>query len=339
MTYTITPEHYRDFDGWCRARNGLPYGYGGAFTKRLNAAGRAIDSNDCSALVLQSGAYLIGRQDWPGQRYGSTESFRLDYKIVYDLGFKRLPRGGAPIKPIMLVGLQHGGGGYYSHTACTVFGTDVPGGPIKQSTRGVDWESCGNGIFYYNRARAWNDPLFHDFWYLDAVLKLAPAVNEIDQEAKRATWLGARLTAGEKPTPDGGRFAQFADGYVYFHPTVRQDKPVGDRAIAVPKTVFEVWARQGWEAGPIGYPIDRHKTGADGAVVQAFQRGAIYRPVGSPGAVVHGAILDRYLRAGGASAWGYPITGETPTADGGREQKFSRATAWWHPTGVTVKEA
>ncbi|MFV8049716.1 hypothetical protein [Mycobacterium sp. 48b] len=171
MPKVITKQKAREVDMWCRARSGLPYLYGGAFSTDPKR------SCDCSALVLQTGAYIMGRTDWSGNRYGSTESFRLDYKIVYDIGFKRLPAGGVAalgFKPIMLVGLQHGGGGVNSHTACTLFYADVPGGEIKQSARGIDWESSGsNGVRYYDYARAWNDSLFHDFWYLDATLETA----------------------------------------------------------------------------------------------------------------------------------------------------------------------
>ena len=172
MTKVITKAKARETDSFCRARNGLPYAYGGAFTTDPKR------STDCSGLVLQTGAYIMGRTDWSGNRYGSTESFRLNYKIVFDIGFKRLPAGGVKalgFQPIMLVGLQHGGGGENSHTACTLFYADVPGGEIKQSVRGIDWESHGNrngvGVDYYDNARAWNDPLFTDFWYLDAKLE------------------------------------------------------------------------------------------------------------------------------------------------------------------------
>jgi hypothetical protein len=176
MTTVITKAKARDVDTFCQARKGLPYAYGGAFSTDPKR------SCDCSALVLQTGAYIMGRTDWSGNRYGSTESFRLNYKIVYDIGFKRLPAGGVAalgFQPIMMVGLMHGGGGEDSHTACTVFYADTPGGEIKQSARGIDWESHGNvngvGVDYYDNARAWNDPLFSDFWYLDAKLETASA--------------------------------------------------------------------------------------------------------------------------------------------------------------------
>lgn len=175
MTLTVTAQRAQQVHERARARAGLPYVFGGAFTDDPR------DSTDCSGLVLQTAAWYGGRTDWQGNRYGSTESFRLDYQIVYDLGFKRLPRGGVaalPFKPVMLVGLQHGGGGEYSHTACTLMTMDIPGGPVRMSDRGVDWESHGNvngvGVSLYDGARAWNDPLFHDFWYLDAKLEDTP---------------------------------------------------------------------------------------------------------------------------------------------------------------------
>jgi hypothetical protein len=40
----------------------------------------------------------------------------------------------------------------------------------------VDWESQGNGVFLYDGARAWNDRLFHDYWYLDTRLDVDSAV-------------------------------------------------------------------------------------------------------------------------------------------------------------------
>lgn len=176
MTKVITAAKAREIDNFCRARSGLTYAFGGAFTTDPKR------STDCSGLVLQTGAFAMGRTDWSGNRYGSTESFRLDHKIVYDIGFKRLPAGGVKalgFQPIMLVGLQHGGGGEYSHTACTLFYADKPGGEIKESQRGIDWESAGSprNVNYYDGARAWNDPLFHDFWYLDARLETKPATN------------------------------------------------------------------------------------------------------------------------------------------------------------------
>lgn len=330
MTYTVTPAKYREFDQWARDRHLNPYGYGGAFTRNPDV------STDCSGLVFQTAAFLIGRSDWVGNRYGSTESFRLDYKIVYDLGFRR---GNPSFPTIMRVGLQHGGGGIYSHTACTVYGNDAPGGPVKQSARGVDWESQGNGVFYYDGARAWNDGLFHDFWYLDARLgsdaPAAPPINEIDAELGRAkAWIGARKTQGEVKLPDGeGRMAEFEHGWIYWHPKVNHGAPAGERAIAIPRSIFEVWAKQGYEKGPLGYPVLRHAA-LDAGDIQTFQRGAIYRKKGTSGAIVNGRILDRWATEGREKGrLGWPLGNEV-FHDGGRMQEFERGETYWHPSAV-----
>ncbi len=185
MTFIVTRQRAQEVHDLARARAGLPYAYGGAFTRDPRR------STDCSGLVLQTAAWFDGRTDWPGNRYGSTESFRLHDRIVYDLGFQPMPAGGPgalPFKPVMLVGLMHGGGGENSHTACTLMTMDIPGGPVVMSDRGVDWESQGDGVFLYDGARAWNDRLFHDFWYLDAKLEDAPAGLGITGETLAEAW-------------------------------------------------------------------------------------------------------------------------------------------------------
>ena len=197
MTAVITRQRAQEVHDLAMARAGLPYAYGGAFTRDPKV------STDCSGLVLQTAAWYMGRSDWPGRRYGSTESFRLNHAIVFELGFKRFPPGGLaalPFTPVMLVGLQHGGGGIYSHTACTLMTMDKPGGPVVVSKRGVDWESQGNGVFLYDGARAWNDKLFNDFWYLDAKLETAdvpappkaPALTTADRYAEAIIAEGKR---------------------------------------------------------------------------------------------------------------------------------------------------
>lgn len=336
MTKTLTITRAREFDAFARARHGLPYAYGGAFSTDPRR------STDCSGLVLQTGAILAGRTDWPGNRYGSTESFRLDYKIVYDLGFKRIPRGGLsslPFRPVMLVGLQHGGGGIYSHTACTLMFIDRPGGKIGMHARGVDWESSGTyGVGYYHNARPWNDPLFHDYWYLDMRLEdvSIPVVNEIDAEYKRAkSWIGKRLDAAEKTCPDGeGRFVRCENGHIYWHPKVNADKPAGERAIAIPADIFEVWKRQGYERGPLGYPLVRHYTDTGVGTIQGFQGGAIARKYGTKGGILVGDIGRRYFALKAEKGpWGYPLDDELINGEG-RRQPFEHRTAYWHPSHV-----
>lgn len=250
MTKTITVQKARETDAFCRARNGLPYGYGGAFSTDPKR------TTDCSGLVLQTGAFIMGRTDWPGNRYGSTESFRLNHATVYNIGFKRLPRGGVGElgwQPIMLVGLQHGGGGPNSHTACTLFYADRPGGEIKHSTRGIDWESSGSrGVRYYDGARAWNDPLFHDFWYLDARLDLSAAnpdnytyFGDIGEKVRKVqAFLNAHINAGLDVDGEYGPLTQAAVAEFQ-----RREGITGDGSAVGPLTYAALKAK-GFDAPP-----------------------------------------------------------------------------------------
>ncbi|AQY55627.1 lysin A [Gordonia phage Huffy] len=172
--------------------------------------------------------------------------------------------------------------------------------------------------------------------YLGIYGKPAPPVNEIDAEAKRAAaWLGARITKGEMVTPDGkGRFAQFAAGYVYFHPNARAHKRVGDRAVAVPLNIFETWAGLGWEAGVLGYPIERHHVVAGVGDIQGFQGGVVYRKYGQPGYFVTGRIWDRFAATDFERGNGWPQSNEHDF-DGGQVQRFEKLDMVYNPSEVT----
>lgn len=160
-----------------------------------------------------------------------------------------------------------------------------------------------------------------------------PVVNEIDAQAAVTPWLGARHTpAIENTTPDGrGRWAQFEHGYIYWTPTT------GARPI--PMNIFETWAELGWEAGPLGYPVNYHtvlpvagepKIGD----VQAFEGGTIYRKYGQPGYWVHGVIGQRWMREGFEnSRWGWPVSNETPFL-GGAAQDFEGGRITWTADGT-----
>lgn len=163
----------------------------------------------------------------------------------------------------------------------------------------------------------------------------APAINEIDSEANRAkSWLGKRLTTGELTCPDGkGKFAQFAGGYVYFHPDVRSDLQAGSRAVAVPMHIFETWAGLNWEQGPLGYPTERHAVIDGVGDIQAFQGGVVYRKYGSPGYFVTGLILERFAATDFENGNGWPTSNERDH-DGGRIQSFEKTDMVYHPHAV-----
>lgn len=158
---------------------------------------------------------------------------------------------------------------------------------------------------------------------------VAPPVNMIDKAAAEATWLGARVGKPGQETVCGkdgkGRFAQFANGYVYWHPS--------SGAIAVPLNIFQAWAGLGWESGVLGYPIRGHSV-LPGGDVQAFQGGVLYRKYGQPGAFVTGKIGDRWAKEGFEKGpLGWPKSNEFDR-DGGRAQEFENGTLAWRADGV-----
>jgi|SRR6185295_14536251 len=148
----VTVSRTRHLQYFAQLRNGLPYAYGGAFSKDTNV------STDCSGLVFSAAALLVGLN--PYQRYGSTETLRLARlnRVAAPCGLiPAASKNDVPANSALKVGLFHGGGGPDSHTACTFL------------TDGVshNFESRGDpGVLLDGSARAWNDSLFHDFWYL-----------------------------------------------------------------------------------------------------------------------------------------------------------------------------
>ena len=133
-----------------------------------------------------------------------------------------------------------------------------------------------------------------------------------------------------------GFHQQFRNGFIFWHPDT------GAHAIATRNA--EVFARNGWSAGWMGYPLGGEVpvTGSnpiDGELngwVQLFQGGRIYRsPVleGFQVASINGLILDRWLELGGPnSELGFPIADEAVASDGvGKFSVFQHGTIYWHP--------
>lgn len=143
--------------------------------------------------------------------------------------------------------------------------------------------------------------------------------------------------------PDGvGFHQQFRNGFIFWHPDT------GAHAITARNA--EVFARNGWSAGWMGYPLGGEvpvsgSNPIDGELngwVQLFQGGRIYRtPVleGFQVASINGLILDKWLAFGGAdSDLGLPIADEAKTLDGiGRFSKFQFGTMYWHPNAGTFE--
>lgn len=155
-----------------------------------------------------------------------------------------------------------------------------------------------------------------------------PVRNEIDHTASFSGWLGQRLHTGERPCADGvGRYADFEHGSIYWHPDTG--------SLPVPTLVYEVWANQKWEQGPLGYPTRYHVVHEGQGDVQEFQGGTVARRYGKSGYTVYGAIGARWREEGDVRGpLGYPTSFEYSTPDGGRRQDFEHDSLVWHPSGA-----
>ncbi|MCF8610076.1 N-acetylmuramoyl-L-alanine amidase [Gordonia sp. HY285] len=158
-----------------------------------------------------------------------------------------------------------------------------------------------------------------------------PLVNQINVEADVAKgWIGKRLTDGEKDAARGGKFADFENGSIYWHPKVRKGL-----ATAVPAHIMEAWAALDWENGFLGYPKRRHTIIAGVGDVQAFEGGVIYRRYGQPGFPVRGIIGERWAAEGFETGpLGWPVSDEEDNGTGGRVQRFENGSLSWDASGA-----
>lgn len=179
--------------GFAFSKSGLPYGYGGAFSRTNPQA-----STDCSGVTGAAGMFLATGNDANLYvRHGSTESWRLDADGQYGGLTKVSNPSQIPADAVLRAGFQHGGGGVYSHTACTI--------------EHANWESRGTpGVLYGSAARGWNDSLFHEHWYLPG-----PVVDDLaphDFPIPGNFWFGPYDGPENSISGKAGEHAHWVDG-------------------------------------------------------------------------------------------------------------------------------
>lgn len=143
-----------------------------------------------------------------------------------------------------------------------------------------------------------------------------PVVNKINEEAKvAAAWIGKRLFAEERDAKNGGKYVDYENGSIYWHPEVMR---ANGNAIAVPANVYETWKAHDYERGFLGYPVRRHTVVKGVGDIQAFQGGTIYRKYGKPGYPVRGVIGQRWAAEGFETGpLGWPTSDEYAYNDDG----------------------
>ncbi|MGQ4601381.1 DUF6973 domain-containing protein [Nocardia sp. R6R-6] len=126
--------------------------------------------------------------------------------------------------------------------------------------------------------------------------------------------------------PDGvGKRNTFQNGPIYWHPDAG--------AHPVVNHFFAAWQRNGWKAGPLGYPTSDELVNPDGiGRRQYFQGGTIYWKL-NEAYYVAGAIRDKWGETGWEQGWlGYPVSDEVVLPDGqGRMNRFEHGVIYWSP--------
>ncbi|MFB7470313.1 LGFP repeat-containing protein [Kitasatospora sp. NPDC056184] len=133
-------------------------------------------------------------------------------------------------------------------------------------------------------------------------------------------------TSDELTNPDGqGKRSVFQNGPIYWSPA--------GGAHPVVNHFFAAWQRNGWEAGPLGYPTSDEIVNPDAVGRrQYFQGGTIYWHL-NEAYYVTGAIRDKW----GETGWeggplGYPAGDEILLPDGrGRMSRFEHGVVHWSP--------
>lgn len=132
--------------------------------------------------------------------------------------------------------------------------------------------------------------------------------------------------SNELSNPDGrGKRTHFTnDSSIYWSPETDAHQ-IGGR-------IQEVWAEQGWEAGPLGYPTTNELVNPDNVGRRnEFQNGAIYWSYPTNAHIIKGAIRETWNAAGWeAGKYGYPTSGEYDYAGTGKRQNFQYNVIDWN---------
>jgi uncharacterized protein with LGFP repeats len=100
--------------------------------------------------------------------------------------------------------------------------------------------------------------------------------------------------------------------------------------------IGEKWLALGAESGILGAPNSDEVDSPNGGRFQSFERGYVIWSPSTGAHTMFGSIYEKWKSLGGVSAYGFPITDESPGARGGRFNDFNRGNSiyWSTPTGA-----
>ncbi len=117
------------------------------------------------------------------------------------------------------------------------------------------------------------------------------------------------------------------------------DSSAAPDPVVVAGATRTLWAAQGWERGPFGYPTgDRFCYLRQGGCGQHFQGASVYSSAASGTAVVAEPIRSRWAASGWERGrWGYPTSSAVcGLRGGGCGQHFQGRSLYWTPGGAVV---
>lgn len=140
----------------------------------------------------------------------------------------------------------------------------------------------------------------------------------------------------ESVSVDNGRFQWFHGGpnragsSIYYHPRVGGAQQVGG-------AIRDVWGREGWEAGALGYPRTNELATPDGrGRFNHFEGGSIYHTAQTAAQPIWGRIRDYWsLHGWERSRFGYP-TGKEYAWQGATQQNFENGYIQWVPPNFST---
>ena len=176
----------------------------------------------------------------------------------------------------------------------------------------------------YWRFQRWSDggAATHSFRMLASTPTTLTAQYQTEISARYAAMGGDRSWLGAPTSPEydvkGGRARNFAGGRLYWSPTSGVH---GVRGV--------ILARYLASGGPatLGLPTS-DEYGVPGGRAESFARSRIYWSAATGAHVIFGAILAKYLTAGGPAALGLPVSEEIGVP-GGRASYLTRARIYW----------
>jgi len=139
--------------------------------------------------------------------------------------------------------------------------------------------------------------------------------------------LGAAKT-DEADAERGGRFNEFAHGFIYWHPSFGAHAVYGDIGVK--------WNQFGRERG-LGYPLTDEMAAAGGGRYNDFENAAsIYWHRRTGAHAVYGEIRKKWLSIGGVRRCGYPKTDEYTDGRHRRTDFEHGYIRWSKQTGVKL---